>query len=263
MSRSCCSSCASSSSPWTASTSPPSASSRAPPDRMGHDAGRSRAAVRGRALRAHDRAPSPSARPPTGSGRRAILAPTVLFFGVASLASALAPPIGLLTLLRFVTGLGLGGGPAQRDHPRPRNIARRAAAPSSCRSWLSAQLRRRARRPRRRGVGAHLIAAYGYAPGPGARRGPTAPAGPRSSGDPAGIRPLPGDAGFRDARVAATLRRIIPDTVIPAGSCFVGRSVCLGGPCGGRALPPRCCWLGTLFLWLTFFMSLLVFYGSG
>src|SRR5258707_3030149 len=42
-------------------------------------------------------------------GRRAILALTVLFFGVASLASALAPSIGMLTLLRFVTGLGLGG----------------------------------------------------------------------------------------------------------------------------------------------------------
>src|SRR5260370_5550704 len=42
-------------------------------------------------------------------GRRAILAFTVLFFGVASLASAFAPSIGMLILLRFVTGLGLGG----------------------------------------------------------------------------------------------------------------------------------------------------------
>jgi MFS transporter, AAHS family, 4-hydroxybenzoate transporter len=42
-------------------------------------------------------------------GRRAILALTVLFFGMASLASALSPSIGMLTLLRFVTGLGLGG----------------------------------------------------------------------------------------------------------------------------------------------------------
>jgi AAHS family 4-hydroxybenzoate transporter-like MFS transporter len=42
-------------------------------------------------------------------GRRAILAFTVLLFGVASLASAFAPSIGTLILLRFVTGLGLGG----------------------------------------------------------------------------------------------------------------------------------------------------------
>ena len=42
-------------------------------------------------------------------GRRAILALTVLFFGAASLASAFAPSIEMLILLRFVTGLGLGG----------------------------------------------------------------------------------------------------------------------------------------------------------
>ena len=66
-------------------------------------------------------------------GRRAILALTVLFFGMASLASALAPSIGMLTLLRFVTGLGRAGACPTRS-PSPRNIARRAAAPSSCRS---------------------------------------------------------------------------------------------------------------------------------
>jgi AAHS family 4-hydroxybenzoate transporter-like MFS transporter len=42
-------------------------------------------------------------------GRPAILALTVLFFGTAVLASAFAPSIGMLILLRFVTGLGRGG----------------------------------------------------------------------------------------------------------------------------------------------------------
>ena len=42
-------------------------------------------------------------------GRRAILALSVLFFGVASHASAFAPSIKMLIVLRFVTGFGLRG----------------------------------------------------------------------------------------------------------------------------------------------------------
>jgi hypothetical protein len=42
-------------------------------------------------------------------GRPAILALTVLFFGMGLLASAFAPSSGMLILLQFVTGLGRGG----------------------------------------------------------------------------------------------------------------------------------------------------------
>ncbi|MRW89215.1 MFS transporter [Duganella sp. FT80W] len=42
-------------------------------------------------------------------GRKPVLLASVLFFGVASLASACAPNLGTLLALRFLTGLGLGG----------------------------------------------------------------------------------------------------------------------------------------------------------
>lgn len=42
-------------------------------------------------------------------GRKPVLAITTVFFGLATLASAFAPDIQTLTALRFVTGLGLGG----------------------------------------------------------------------------------------------------------------------------------------------------------
>ena len=156
-------------------------------------------------------------------GRRAILALTVLFFGMASLASALAPSIGMLTLLRFVTGLGLGGA-----LPNAITLASEYC-PEGRRSFLVSIMFSGF------GVGAalggvasaHLIAAYGW----------------RSVLVLGGVLPLllapvlwvilPESVlflvmrGDRDARVAATLRRIAPDAVIPAGKRFVapaGRS---------------------------------------
>ena len=190
-------------------------------------------------------------------GRRAILALTVLFFGVASLASAFAPSIGMLTLLRFVTGLGLGGA-------LPNAITLTSEySPEGRRSSLvidHVQRLRPRRRPERRGVGAphrRLWVAFG----PGARRGPAAPAGPGPLGDPAGIRPLPGDAGrprrprrghapadhprHRDPRRQA-LRRARRPEKLPVGELFRPELL-----------------VGTLFLWLTFFMSLLFFYLVG
>ena len=187
-------------------------------------------------------------------GRRAILALTVLFFGVASLASALAPSIGMLTLLRFVTGLGLGGA-----LPNAITLASEYC-PEGRRSFLVSIVISSF------GVGAalggvasaHLIAAYGW----------------RSVLVLGGVLPLllapvlwvilPESVlflvmrGDRDDRVAATLRRIIPDTVIPAGKRFVGaRSP--GRLAVGELFRPELL-VGTLFLWLTFFMSLLVLY---
>ena len=187
-------------------------------------------------------------------GRRAILALTVLFFGVASLASAFAPSIGMLTLLRFVTGLGLGGTLA--------NAITLASeyCPEGRRSFLvsivysgfgfGATLG---------GVAAsHLIAGSSW----------------RSVLVLGGVLPLllapalwailPESAVFlvtrgdRDDRVPATLRRIASDALFPVGTRFI----CA---CRPERLPvvelfrPTVL-VGTLILWLTFFMSLLVIY---
>ena len=42
-------------------------------------------------------------------GRKPVLVIATMFFGLATLASAFATSIGSLTIMRFVTGLGLGG----------------------------------------------------------------------------------------------------------------------------------------------------------
>jgi AAHS family 4-hydroxybenzoate transporter-like MFS transporter len=184
-------------------------------------------------------------------GRRAILALTVLFFGAASLASAFAPSIGMLTLLRFVTGLGLGGA-------MPNAITLTSEyAPEGRRSFLVMIMF--SGFPLGSALGgvaaAYLIAAYGW----------------RSVLVLGGVLPLllapalwailPESVRFlvtrgdRDDRVAATLRRIAPDAVIPAGTRFVGGARPERLPVG--ELFRRDVLVGTLFLWVTFFMSLL------
>src|SRR5262249_43113161 len=65
----------------------------------------------------------------------------------------------------------------------------------------------------------------------------------------------------RAARVAATLRRVAPDAVIPASARFVGAGRPEQLPVG--ELFRRDLRMGTLILWLTFFMSLLFFYLLG
>jgi MFS transporter, AAHS family, 4-hydroxybenzoate transporter len=187
-------------------------------------------------------------------GRRAILALTVLFFGVASLTSAFAPSIGMLILLRFVTGLGLGGA-----LPNAVTLASEYC-PEGRRSFLVTVII--CGFPLGSALGgvaaAHLIAEYGW----------------RSVLVLGGVLPLllapalwvilPESARFlvtrgdRDARVAATLRRIAPDAVIPAGARFVGAGRPERLPV--RELFRRDVLVGTLFLWITFFMSLLVIY---
>jgi hypothetical protein len=161
-----------------------------PPDRMGHDAGAARAAVRGRGLRAHDRRLRlrPARRPagPPGDPRPhgPLLRHGEPRFGLKPL-DRNAHPAPVRDRSRA------GRRPAQRDHPRLGKLP--GGPPLLPRVDRDQQLRRR-RRPRRRGVGA-LDRRLWVAFGPGARRGPAAPAGPGPLGDPAGIRPLPGDAG--------------------------------------------------------------------
>jgi AAHS family 4-hydroxybenzoate transporter-like MFS transporter len=64
--------------------------------------------------------------------------------------------------------------------------------------------------------------------------------------------------GDRDDRVAATLRRIASDALIPVGTRFVGAGRRERLPVGELFRPNVL--VGTLILWLTFFMSLLVIY---
>jgi AAHS family 4-hydroxybenzoate transporter-like MFS transporter len=42
-------------------------------------------------------------------GRKKTLVLTTAFLGISTIASSFAPSIGMVTILRFVTGLGLGG----------------------------------------------------------------------------------------------------------------------------------------------------------
>src|SRR5258708_23997281 len=184
-------------------------------------------------------------------GRRAILALTVLFFGVASLASALAPSIGMLTLLRFVTGLGLGGA-----LPNAITLTSEYSPEGRRSSLVMIMFSGFALGAALSGVAsAHLIAADGW----------------RSVLVLGGVLPLLlapvlwvilpesvlflATRGDRDARVAATLRRIAPDAVIPAGTRFVGAGRPERLPVGELFRPDVL--VGTLFLWVTFFMSLL------
>lgn len=187
-------------------------------------------------------------------GRKTILIFSTLFFGAASLASAFAGSIETLTVLRFVTGLGLGGA-------MPNAITLTSEyCPEGRRSFLVTLMFCGFTLGSALGgvAAAQLIADYGW----------------RSVLVLGGVLPLalapvlwlalPESVRFlvargeRPERIAATLRRVAPDAAIPAGASFVGAKKPEGLPV--RQLFGRDLLVGTLFLWLTFFMSLLVVY---
>jgi MFS transporter, AAHS family, 4-hydroxybenzoate transporter len=190
-------------------------------------------------------------------GRRAILALTVLFFGAASLASAFAPSLEMLILLRFVTGLGLGGA-----LPNAITLTSEYSPEGRRSSLVMIMVSGFALGAALSGVAAaHLVAAYGWRSVlvlGGALPLVLAPALWTILPESVRFLVARGDSG---ARVAATLRRVAPDAVIPDGARFVsvGRPEQL--PVG--ELFRRDLRMGTLILWLTFFMSLLFFYLLG
>ena len=168
-----------------------------------------------------------------------------------------APSIWMLTLLRFVTGLGLGGA-----LPNAITLTSEYSPEGRRSSLVMIMFSGFALGAALSGVAsAHLIAAYGW----------------RSVLVLGGVLPLllapvlwvilPESVlflvmrGDRDARVAATLWRVAPDVVIPAGAGFVGAGRPEKLPVG--ELFRRDLRMGTLILWLTFFMSLLFFYLLG
>lgn len=187
-------------------------------------------------------------------GRKTILIVSVIFFGLASLASAFSGAVGTLIALRFLTGLGLGGA-----MPNAITITSEYC-PERQRSFLVTLMFCGFTLGSALGgiAAAQLIASHGW----------------RSVLVLGGVLPLllapvlalvlPESVRFlvmrgnRDARVAATLRRIAPATPIPPGTRFTGAHRAEGLPVtqlfSGGLLA------GTLLLWLAFFMSLLVIY---
>ncbi|MGO4304991.1 MFS transporter [Cupriavidus sp. RAF12] len=186
-------------------------------------------------------------------GRKRILIFSVLFFGVASLASAWSGELWELIALRFLTGLGLGGA-------MPNTITLTSEfCPEKRRSFLVTTMFCGFTLGSALGglASAGLIEAYGW----------------RSVLVVGGVLPLvlavalvrllPESVrylvmtGAEPARVVATLQRIAP-TADLRGATFTVSERPVGSPARHLFKPELL--RGTLLFWLTFFMSLLVIY---
>jgi AAHS family 4-hydroxybenzoate transporter-like MFS transporter len=186
-------------------------------------------------------------------GRKAVLVFATAGFGAASIASAWATNIELLAIWRFITGLGLGGA-------MPMAITLTSEySPERSRSFLVTVM--------------FCGFTIGGASGGLAAAGLIAHYGWQSVLILGGILPivlavvllfvLPESVrylvlkGGQDAHVAAILRRVDPKAPLD-GAHFIGVRVVQGFPV--RLLFTRDLMAGTLLLWLTFFMSLLIYY---
>lgn len=186
-------------------------------------------------------------------GRKWSLLLTVLFFGAASLASAWSETITQLTILRFLTGMGLGGA-------MPNAITLTSEyCPEHRRSFLTTVMFCGFTLGSALGglAAAQLVAGYGW----------------RSVLLLGGIAPLamlpflwlwlPESVRFlvlKNApsdQIAAILRKIAPQADL-RGAEFTGVRRPQGSPVMQLFAPEEK--RGTLLLWSTFFMSLLVFY---
>jgi len=188
-------------------------------------------------------------------GRKNVLVLSVLFFGLASLASAWSPGLWELIVLRFVTGLGLGGA-------MPNTITLTSEfCPDKRRSFLVTTMF----------CGFTLGSALGGLASAGLIDG----FGWRSVLIVGGVMPLVLSAllvwrlpesvrflvmkGKDAARVRETLQRIAPDADLQYTSFVVTEKQGSHGSPVGHLFKPELL-RGTLLLWLTFFMSLLVIY---
>jgi len=188
-------------------------------------------------------------------GRKRIIISSALAFGIASLATAFAPDFTWLLVLRFLTGLGLGGA-------LPNAVA------------LTAEYS-----PHRRRASMVMIMFIGFSVG-AAVGGFIAAAlissyGWRSIFVVGGIAPLvfapllaiplPESiryltlAGERDTEVAGLLTRLAPGSSFPQGAHFTINEPALAGiPVAHLFREGRT--LATLLFWVVFFMSLLDIY---
>ncbi len=186
-------------------------------------------------------------------GRKPVLVLSVLFFGAASFASAFAADLTELVAWRFAVGLGLGAA-------MPSAITLTSEyCPSDRRSLLVTTMFCGFTLGSALGglVAAQIVAGYGW------RSvllvgglGPVLLALVLTAALPESVRYLV-MRGADPAGVAAILRRIAPQADL-AGAVFVGPAKPHGLPV--RQLFERDLVAGTLFLWLTCFMSLLVYY---
>lgn len=186
-------------------------------------------------------------------GRKTMLMASVACFGAASCVSALSQDITTLNLLRFLTGLGLGGAMptaitlTSEFCPTPRRSS--LVTIMFCGFTLGSAIGGL--------VAAQVVTGYGWRPLLVAGGlAPLALIPVLWWAMPESVRYL---AGRRDGapRVAAVLRRLAPDADL-AGATFTGAQ-------GQQLSPVRALFApgligGTLLLWLTFFMSLLVVY---
>ncbi|WP_029003865.1 MFS transporter [Azorhizobium doebereinerae] len=186
-------------------------------------------------------------------GRKPVLVATTIFFGIATYASSFAGDVQTLTALRFITGIGLGGA-------MPAAITLTAeVCPQGRRSSLvtlmfcgftigsaAAGL-----------AASHVVAAFGW-------QGLLMLGGVLPLvltplliwGLPESARYLASRKGH-PARIAAVLKRLVPEADLD-GATFMVPLRPAGSPVSrlfkdGLAM-------GTVFIWITFFMSLLVFY---
>lgn len=187
-------------------------------------------------------------------GRKRVLLWCVLFFGLASIACAQSASLSSLVVLRFLTGLGLGGAMpnaitlTSEYCPSARRMS--LVTTMSCGFTLGSALGGF--------VAAALTEHYGW----------------RSVLLVGGVAPLlllpivawllPESArylvvaGKRLDDVARVLRRIAREEGISADSLTVSRETASGSPITQLFQPDL--FRGTLLLWLTFFMGLLVIY---
>jgi AAHS family 4-hydroxybenzoate transporter-like MFS transporter len=187
-------------------------------------------------------------------GRKSVLVACVLFFGLASLASAYSTSLWGLVALRFLTGLGLGGA-------MPNSVTLTSEfCPEKRRSFLVTTMFCGFTVGSALGglASAHLVEDYGW----------------RSVLVLGGVLPLallplmlwklPESVRYLVMegkgldRVAATLKRIAPHEDLANARFVVSHKKAEGTPAGHlfKADLLR----GTLMLWLAFFMSLLVIY---
>ncbi|AGW93361.1 MULTISPECIES: MFS transporter [Cupriavidus] len=187
-------------------------------------------------------------------GRKSVLVLSVLFFGAASLASAWSHDLWTLVLLRFLTGLGLGGA-------MPNAITLTSEfCPDKRRSFLVTTMF----------CGFTLGSAFGGL----ASAGLIEAFGWRSVLVVGGVLPLalvvllvwllPESVRYlvlkgksRD-RIVATLQRIAPKEDLRDATFSVGEQRTASSPVRHLFRPELL--RGTLLFWLTFFMSLLVIY---
>jgi len=187
-------------------------------------------------------------------GRKAVLLISVLFFGLACLASSFAPSIGVLVALRFLTGLGLGGA-------MPNSVTLTSEyCPERHRLFLVTTMFCGFTVGSALGgiASAHLVEAYGW----------------RSVLVVGGVLPLallpllawklPESARFlvlaeRGAeRIAATLRRVAPELDYRDARYVLNHPKPKGLPVTHLFRPDLL--RGTVLLWFAFFGSLLIIY---